>query len=493
MFASPSHAELARFAPEIVLTAFGILVMLAAPFFERPPGAKQPSGARWLAGISVVGVAAAIVATILPGRDAGPAFSGLISANAFSLLVVWIILGATLLVLLGSAGYLERDNMAPGEFCALVLFAATGMCVMASATELVTIFIGLEVSSIASYILVGYRRDSTLSDEAAMKYFLLGSFATAFFLYGVAMLYGASGTTHIAQIAASPSAPAPALLPLGLGLVLVGLGFKVSAAPFQIWTPDVYQGAPAPVTALLSTAPKAAAFAVLLRIVASVAAVSGVWVWALWLVAVLSMFGGNLAALAQSNVKRLLAYSSIAHAGYILAAIAAAAAVPDEWDRGVAAALFYLAAYALMKLGAFLMIAQLAGPGEQRQELSDFAGMGTRQPVAAACLSLFLFSLLGMPITAGFVAKIYVFGAALSAHFIWLALAIAANTIIGAYYYLRVIVVMYMREPQHDAQRFPIPATAAVALFAAAAGTIYIGLFPTHLADWAARAAASLR
>jgi NADH-quinone oxidoreductase subunit N len=492
----PSHAEMARLAPEIILTIFGALVMLASPFFERPAGASQPSGAGWLTGISVVGVVAALVSTMFVAHDPGPAFSGLISANPFSTLLDWIILTAALLVLLGSAGYLKRDDMAPGEFCALVLFAAIGMCVMAGATELVTIFIGLEVSSIASYVLVGYRRDSPLSDEAAMKYFLLGSFATAFFLYGIALVYGASGTTRLDMISASQGGPVPALLPLGLGLIFVGLGFKVSAAPFQIWTPDVYQGAPAPVTALLSTGPKAAAFAVLLRVLSNVNAASGVWLWALWSVAVLSMFGGNLAALAQSNIKRLLAYSSIAHAGYILAALTAAAAAsadPDAWTKGIAAALFYLAAYALMKLGAFLMIAQVAGPGEQRQELSDFAGLGTRQPVAAACLSLFLFSLLGLPITAGFVAKFYVFGAALSSHLIWLALAIAVNSIIGAYYYLRVIVVMYMREPQNEAPRFAIPAGAFVALLIAATGTVFFGLMPAHLAAWAARAATSLR
>jgi NADH-quinone oxidoreductase subunit N len=492
----PSHAELARLAPEIILTVFGVLVMLASPLFERPPGSIQPGGAGWLTGISVVGVALALVSTTVAPHHPGPAFSGLIAANSFSFFVDWIILSAALLVLLGSAGYLKRDNMAPGEFCALILFAATGMCVMASATELVTIFIGLEISSIASYVLAGYRRDSPLSDEAAMKYFLLGSFATAFFLYGIAMVYGASGTTRLDMISASSGGPVPTLLPLGLGLVLVGLGFKVSAAPFQIWTPDVYQGAPAPVTALLSTGPKAAAFAVLLRIVTNVSAAPGVWMWSLWAVAVLSMFGGNLAALAQSNTKRLLAYSSIAHAGYILAALAAAAAAtsdPDLWTKGVAAALFYLAAYALMKLGAFVMIAHIAGPGEQRQELSDFAGLGTRQPVAAACLSLFLFSLLGLPITAGFVAKFYVFGAALSSHLIWLALAIAVNSIIGAYYYLRIVVVMYMREPQKETPIFPVPAGAVVALFVAAAGTVFFGLFPSHLAAMAARAAASLR
>ena len=287
------------------------------------------------------------------------------------------------------------------------------MGVMASAAELMTAFVGLETSSISTYILAGYRRDAPRSNESAMKYFLLGSFATAFFLYGVALVYGATGTTRLAQMMVMSTPGAATFLQIGLALLLVGLAFKVAAAPFQLWTPDVYEGAPAPVTALMSTGPKAAAFALLLRILATVPAAGSFWFWALWVSAVLTMFVGNLAAVAQSNVKRMLAYSSIAHAGYILVALAAAAAT-DDVALGVTAVLFYLAVYALMKLGAFLLIAQLSGEGEEHTDLDDLRGLGTRQPVVAACFSLFLLSLLGLPVTAGFLGKFYIFNAALA-------------------------------------------------------------------------------
>jgi len=489
----PPHTDLVRLAPEIVLTVFGILAMVLSPFADSPgKEGRAPGG--WLIGVSVAGAALALLATMYPLRDPGDAFSGLLRVDYFSIFIHWLVIGIVLLILLGSANFLGRENLPPGEFCALVLFAAVGMCVMASAEELVTVFVGLEISSISSYILVGYRRDSPLADEAAVKYFLLGSFATAFFLYGVALVYGATGTTHIDRIVSGPATGASHFLPLGLGLMLVGLAFKVAVAPFQIWTPDVYQGAPTPVTAMLSTGPKAATFAVFLRIVGTAEPASGVWLWALWIIAVLSMFAGNLAALVQTNAKRMLAYSSIAHAGYVLAAIAAAAsAEPDRVPECIAAAVFYLAAYALMKLGAFLMIAQLSGPGERRQEIDDFAGLGSRQPVAAACFSLFLLSLLGLPATGGFLAKFYVFDAALSSRLFWLAILLAINSVIGAYYYLRVIVVMYMREPKQEWPLSRIAAVSSLVLFFAAAGTVYLGLFPARVFDFAYRAAESLR
>jgi len=490
----PPHADIYRLAPEILLTFFGILAMVLAPFADSSAKGGRGSGG-WVVGIAVFGAALAALSTIYPARDPGYAFSGLLRVDGFSLFVHWIVLGVALLVLLGSANYLRREDLPPGEFCALILFAAVGMCVMASAEELVTVFIGLEISSISSYILVSYRRDSPLADEAAMKYFLLGSFATAFFLYGVALVYGATGTTHLDRITFDSANAASHFLPLGLGLILVGLAFKVAAAPFQIWAPDVYQGAPTPVTAFLSTGPKAATFAVLLRIVGTTEPASSVWVWALWGLAVLSMFGGNIAALVQTNVKRMLAYSSIAHAGYILVAVAAAAAAPTSEAAAlcIAAAMFYLAAYALMKLGAFLMLAQLSGPGERRQDLDDFAGLGAQQPAAAAGLSIFLLSLLGLPATAGFLAKFYVFGAGLSSRMFWLVILLALNSVIAAYYYLRIVVVMYMRGPRQEWPIARISAAAALALLVAAGGTIYLGLFPSSVMDFAMRAAAALR
>jgi NADH-quinone oxidoreductase subunit N len=320
-----------------------------------------------------------------------------------------------------------------------------------------------------------------------MKYFLLGSFATAFFLYGIALVYGVTGTTNLAQMGTADSTSN--LLKLGLALILIGLGFKVAAAPFQLWTPDVYEGAPTPVTALFSAGPKAATFALLLRIFADVPAATHFWFWAFWILAALTMFVGNLGALVQTNVKRMLAYSSIAHAGYILVAFAAVTFLEGNSDNGGAAAfaavLFYLLSYALVKLGAFTIVSQLGGAGEKHLSLDDYAGLGSRQPVVAAVLSLFLLSLLGLPVTAGFFGKFYIFKAAVNSHLIWLAVLMAANSIIGAYYYFRLIVVMYMREPNLETGPapaiigFPLPINVVLAI--TAAGTVYFGLFPNQV------------
>jgi NADH-quinone oxidoreductase subunit N len=398
-----------------------------------------------------------------------------------------------LLVALGAPSYLDRERLPHGEFLALALFATAGMGVMASAQELVTSFVALEVSSIASYVLASYRRDNERSVEAATKYFLLGSFAAAFFLYGIALVYGATGTTRLLQIDAAASSATsigisqPTLLTLGLVLIFVGLGFKVAAAPFQLWTPDVYEGAPGPVTAMLSSGPKAAAFALLLRIMISVTHASVLWFWALWISAVLTMFAGNLMAIVQSSVKRMLAYSSIAHAGYILVALAA------RNEIGTAAVLFYLGSYALMKVGAFTTIAWLSGSGERYVEMDDFAGLASQRPVAAACLSLFLLSLLGLPMTAGFLGKFYIFDAAVHAHLVWLAVILAINTVIGAYYYLRVIVAMYMRPAQREFSKERVPSGVAAVMAISAAGILYLGLFPNQVMDLAAQAATMFR
>jgi NADH-quinone oxidoreductase subunit N len=481
----PPIQDLYRIAPEIVLCGFGMLVMLLAPVVP-----KARHGV--LAGISLLGAALALAATYYPSVYPGLAYSGLFRADAFSLFVHWIVCGAAFLVILGSIGYLKRDDLDTAEFCALILFATAGMGVMAGAHELLTAFIGLEISSIASYILASYRRDAPRSNEAAMKYFLLGSFATAFFLYGIALSFGATGSTHLDLMTPLANDSAHTLLKIGLGFIFVGLAFKVAAAPFQLWTPDVYEGAPAPVTALLSTGPKAAAFALALRILASVDAAAPLWFWALWVVAALSMCAGNLSAIVQTSVKRMLAYSSIAHAGYILVALTAAAAT-DHPEAGIAAALFYLVGYALVKLGAFLIVAHLGGPGERRVDIEDFTGLGRRQPAMAACLSLFLLSLLGLPITAGFLGKFYVFNAALESNLIWLAIILALNSVIGSYYYLRVIVAMYMREPAAEIPVEPVPWTLAAVLWIAAAGTVYAGLFPARIIDFAAKAALNIR
>jgi len=472
---TPSAADLIRVLPEIIWCGFGVLLMLLQPYLKNRQG---------LTLFAMVGAAVGTLATYF--GQMGTGFFGLIQFDTYSLFFHWLVGLVAFLVILASDSYLERENLAPAEFYALILFATAGMGVLASAQELLTAFIGLEMSSISSYVLAGYRRDAVKSSESAVKYFLLGSFATAFFLYGIALVYGASGSTNLAQIASADASSN--LLRLGLTLILVGLGFKVAAAPFQVWTPDVYEGAPTPVTALFSAGPKAATFALLLRIFTTIHAATDFWFWAFWILAVVTMFVGNLGALVQTNVKRMLAYSSIAHAGYTLVAFAAVTTMKLDPETGAApayaAVLFYLLGYSLVKVGAFTIVSEIGGQGERYLTLDDFAGLGTRQPFAAAAMTLFLLSLLGMPITAGFFGKFYVFKAAINSKLIWLAVLMTINTAIGAYYYLRVIVVMYMREHKGDVPAeaaTSLSPTAAMVVAVAALATLYLGLLPNHV------------
>src|SRR2546421_90065 len=310
----PRTIDIYRVLPEMVWCCFGVLVMLMQPFVRSR---------HFFTFLALIGALAGTAASVTSAMHAGPGFDGLVQSDSFSFFFRLLVGTVAFLVVLVAEPYLERERLPFAEFYALLLFATAGMGVLASAQELLTAFIGLEMSSISSYILAGYRRDSLKSSESAMKYFLLGSFATAFFLYGIALVYGATGTTQLGKMAEADVAAGGTLLKLGLAMILIGLGFKVAAAPFQVWTPDVYEGAPTPVTALFSAGPKAAAFALLLRIFATVPAATHFWFWAFWGLAALTMFAGNLGALVQTNVKRLLAYSSIAHAGYILVAFAA--------------------------------------------------------------------------------------------------------------------------------------------------------------------------
>ena len=478
---TPSPEDFYRVMPELLWCGFGVLLMLLQPLTKNRA---------FLSSVAFIGAAVGTASSLLGVRYAGPGFFGFIQSDTFSLFFHALVGAVAVLVILIAEPYLSREKLEGAEFYALILFATAGMGVLASAQELLTAFIGLEMSSIASYVLAGYRRDTLKSSESSLKYFLLGSFATAFFLYGIALVYGASETTlltdmgHVADSQLS-------LLKLGLALILIGLGFKVAIAPFQIWTPDVYEGAPTPVTALFAAGPKAAAFALLLRIFATVPAATQYWFWAFWILAVLTMFAGNLGALVQNNVKRLLAYSSIAHAGYILVAFAAVTSMTSsDTSNGLGgvpayvAVLFYLLSYALVKVGAFTIVSQLGGKDEKYVTLEDYAGLSKRHPVAAAALSLFLLSLLGLPVTAGFFGKFYVFKAAVNSNLIWLAVLMAVNSIIGAYYYLKVIVAMYMREPSEDsAATAPIsfPATVNIVLAVSAIGTVYFGLFPNQV------------
>jgi NADH-quinone oxidoreductase subunit N len=457
--------------PELVWCAFGVFLMLVQPFLKN----RQA-----LTFLAMVGAAAGTLVTF--NTQMGSGFSGLIQSDTFSFFFRWLVGLIAFLVILASDSYLERENLQPAEFYALILFATAGMGVLASAQELLTAFIGLEMSSISSYILAGYRRDSIKASESAVKYFLLGSFATAFFLYGIALVYGAGGSTNLAALASVD--PDNRLLRLGLSLILVGLGFKVAMAPFQIWTPDVYEGAPTPVSALFSAGPKAATFALLLRIFSTIHAANDFWFWAFWALAILTMFVGNLGAIVQNNVKRMLAYSSIAHAGYTLVAFAAISMVrldPKEVAPAYAAVLFYLASYSLVSIGTFTVVSEIGGQGERYLTYDDYAGLGTRQPYAAAALTLFLLSLLGLPITAGFFGKLYIFRAAIRSDLVWLAVLMAINSTIGAYYYFRLIVMMYMREYKGtvpaDASKGLSP-TAAMVVAVTVLITLYLGLLP---------------
>jgi NADH-quinone oxidoreductase subunit N len=476
----PRTDDLLRALPELVWCGFGMLAMLLQPFVRSR---------HFFTVLALVGAIGGTAAAFVAGATPGEGFYGLIESDVFSFFFRLLVGLVAVLVVLAADSYLERENLPFAEFYALLLFATAGMGVLASARELLTAFIGLELSSISSYILAGFRRDSTKSSEASLKYFLLGSFATAFFLYGIALVYGATGTTNLGRM--DDADPGSNLLKLGLSLILIGIGFKVAAAPFQIWTPDVYEGAPTPVTALFSAGPKAAAFALLLRIFASVPAATHFWFWAFWVLAALTMFAGNLGALLQTNVKRLLAYSSIAHAGYILVAFAAVTFMANDLNGGAtpayAAVLFYLLSYALVKIGAFTIVSEIGGWGEKNLTLDDYAGLAQRQPVAAAALSLYLLSLLGLPVTAGFFGKFYIFKAAVNSHLIWLAILMAINSIIGAYYYLRVIVVMYMREGSAEAMAAPavrFPIAVNVVLAVTAIGTVYFGLFPSQVLNF---------
>jgi NADH-quinone oxidoreductase subunit N len=473
----PQAADYIRILPEIVLAIFGMIVMVLDPLMDERRSQKT------LGAIAVVGSLAALIATLFQAQYPGLGFWNMVRVDSFSVFFHFLVAAVTAVVILTSYEYMAVQKIRAGEYYALVLFGAVGMSLMSSAVELVLIFIALEISSISTYILAGFRRRAAISSESSVKYFLLGSFATAFFLYGVALMFGATGSTSIAVIGNELRLGGiPILAYVGFALMFVGLGFKVAAAPFHIWTPDVYEGAPAPVVGFMSTAPKAAVFAVLLRIMFEIDAPGRVWL--IWVVAALSMTLGNIGALVQDNVKRLLAYSSIAHAGYLLVAFAA---LPNN---GIPAAMFYTASYAAMNVGAFAVISHIGGEGERYVTLEDYEGLGRRSPLLAATLTIFLLSLIGIPITGGFFAKFYVFSAALQANLVGLVIIGVLNSAAASYYYLRLMVVMYMREAREDVPVSPVPLGLGAALAISLAATIYLGVLPGRVLDYAARTAA---
>ncbi len=478
----PQWSDYIRILPEIVLSLFGMAVMMLDAVMDESKSQKA------LGAVALIGAFGAIGATLYQAQyPFGYGFWEMVRVDAFSIFFHFIVAAVTAVVILASFEYMEVQRIRAGEYYGLILFGAVGMSLMSSAVELVLIFIALEISSIATYILAGFRRRSATSSESSLKYFLLGSFATAFFLYGVALMFGATGSTSIFAISRSLESGNISLLAYaGLAFMFVGLGFKVAAAPFHVWTPDVYEGAPSPVVAFMSTAPKAAVFAVLLRVIFEINSPMPTRMWLIWIVAALSMTIGNIAALVQNNVKRLLAYSSIAHAGYILVAFAA---LPSS---GIPAAMFYTAAYAAMNVGAFAVISHFGGEGERYVTMEDYAGLGKRSPLLAVTLTIFLLSLIGIPATGGFFAKFYVFSAALQANLVGLVIIGVLNSAIGAYYYLRIIVAMYMHEPKQEAPVAPIPMGAGLALAISVVVTIYLGVIPGRVLNYAQQSVSEL-
>ena len=483
---TPTAIDYLRFLPEILMIVAGTLIMVMQPLLGDNKRTAFSS-------VTLIGFIAALVAAVAANDYPGLSFSNMLIVDGFATFFRVLVIGVGIFTVLSSSQYLRREHAASAEYYALLLFSVAGQCVMATANELIMIFIGLEISSIATYILAGYLRDDKRNNEAALKYFLLGSFATAFLLYGIAWIYGTTGSTNLADIRSflmtGGGGRNLTLAGTAAALMFVGFAFKVSAAPFQIWAPDVYQGAPAPVTLFMSVGPKAAAFAVFMRVfIVAFGPITNRWEPFVWSSALLTMVIGNFAALAQTNIKRLLAYSSIAHAGYVMVAIAAHNQV------GVAAAMFYLAAYAFMNIGAFAVITHFSRQGEKYVNVDDLAGLGWKQPATAALFSIFLLSLIGVPLTGGFFGKFYIFKAALDANLVWLSILGLLNSAVAAYYYLRIIVVMYMHEPGESTLTLePLSPGIRTTLWAAALGTLILGIFPSLLLNFATNSSALVK
>lgn len=469
--------------PMLILSVAGIAVMLFG-------AAKNPIHRD----MSMIGLVGLVLAGVATGRLWKPvqavpikAFSEMVIIDHFSLIFFFIFIIIGILTILVSSRFLEDERLPVGEFYSLVMFATVGMMLMASAANMVMIFLGLEIASISTYVLAGYRRNDLRSNESAIKYFILGSAATAFLLYGMALIYGATGSTDLETIrvaitdnanAVTKQAISGELLFIGAAMMLVGFGFKVSAVPFHLWTPDVYEGAPTSVTAFMATASKTAAFAAFLRVFVFTFTAGYsrdlhvAWSTSLETIAILTMIAGNIAALTQNNFKRMLAYSSIAHAGYALIGL-----IADDW-QSVA---FYLLTYSIANVGAFALIAYLSGRGDRYTEIDDLAGLGFKNLGISIAMLVFLLSLAGIPLTAGFMGKFLVFKAAWQKGFHIAVIVAVISSAISVYYYLRPMVVMFFRETNVEFKRATLPAGVLVTLVLTILGTFYLGTMPGRL------------
>lgn len=435
---------------------------------------------------ALLGLLVALVAVLRNAGEEASLFNGMLTLSAYTTFLDVLYLAVAIASLVIAQNYLERKGGAlRGEYYALILLATIGMMLMTRANDIVIVFLGLELLSLSLYVLVGFLRHDVYSNEGGLKYLLLGAFATGFFLFGAALIYGTTGTTNFEQMASvigSGGVLSMPILSLGIGLLLIGFAFKVAIVPFHMWSPDVYQGAPTSITAFLCTAPKAAGFGALLKVfVVALSLESDAWVGLLWILAALTMTVGNLSALVQSNVKRMLAFSSVAHAGYLLVGVLV-------FDRsGVAGVLFYLFVYAAMNLGAFAIVS-FVEKGDAGVTLTDYKGLAVRHPWLSAVLALFMISLAGFPPTAGFVAKYAVFAAAVEKGYVWLVVIAVLNTLVSVYYYVRLIVNMYMQKEERELVTFVSPNASLLLAFLAAI-IILFGLMPQWLLENATRAA----
>jgi NADH-quinone oxidoreductase subunit N len=477
--------DLYLIAPELILSAFGLLVLLIDVFSPRE-GKKG-----YLGGFSLIGVILAFIFAFSQSGFVKTGFGGMFAADGYALFFKIVFLSIAFLTLLISIGYARRERIEGGEYYALILFATVGMMLMAAGTHLITIFLGLETMSISIYVLAGLLREDRRSVESALKYFLLGAFATGFLLYGIALIYGATGTLQLKEIASYIASKnnllrSPMLL-MSLVFLTIGFGFKIASVPFHMWTPDVYEGAPTSVTAFMATGVKAAGFSALVRVFfTALPSFRPDWTSIMWVIALATMTVGNIAAISQTNIKRMLAYSSIAHAGYLLVAFVAGN------DLGTSGILFYLFAYAFMNLGAFTVVILLGKKGEENTLITDYAGIGFKYPLLAASMTIFLLSMAGIPPLGGFMAKFYVFSAAVKSQFYWLAVLGVLNSAISVYYYLRVTVLMYFRESEREITGLEFSPAAVFALIIAVIGTLYLGIFPSNVLSFAQRSIAGL-
>lgn len=463
-------------SPVLIITLSAIFILIADVFCRKT--FKDSLGYISFLVVLVTGIVA-----ITQVVRTGYSFSDMFVVDHFSIFFNILFLLSTALVILMSVSYIKQEGVNYGEYYTLILFATVGMMLMAGGSDLLTVFLGIEVMSISLYVLAGFTRHNVRSNEASLKYFLLGAFATGFLLYGIAMLYGATGTTNIKGIAAfiaiNPALSNPMIV-TGASLLIIGFGFKIACVPFHKWAPDVYEGSPTAVTAFMSAGPKAAAFAVFLRVfLTALPGLAEKWSVVLWVLAVLTMTVGNLVAIVQTNLKRMLAYSSIAHAGYALIAVIVGG------SSGMASILFYLLAYTFMNLGAFAVVIVLGKKGSENAEIDDYSGLAHKHPVLAVTMSLFMFSLAGIPPLAGFMGKFYIFSAAIHDGFIILAVIGVVNSVISVYYYLRVTVVMYMKKPVREFTPLSLSPFIILAILITIWGTIHLGILPSKIIELA--------